>query len=59
VTVAAVLVVAGVVGLSVFGWLVWPPLVVLPISVACLAAGLLIDWEAPRGKSAPSHHPPQ
>ena len=53
----AVLTLVGVVGLSVFGWLVWPPLVVAVPSVAALAAGLLIDWEAVSGESA--HTPPR
>ena len=46
---AALLVTVGLVGLSVFGWLVWPPLVLLPGSLTAVAVGLLVDWEAPRG----------
>lgn len=49
---AVIFAVLGAVGLVVFGWLVWPPLAVLVFSVQSLAAGLLIDWEAVRGKSA-------
>jgi hypothetical protein len=45
----------GVSGLSLFCWFIWPPLALLPVSVAFLALGLLIDWEAPRGKSASPH----
>lgn len=55
-TVSVVLVVVGVAGLSVFGWLMWPPLVLLPGSGACLAAGLLVDWEKLSGKPAPTSH---
>jgi len=54
---AVLLTVAGLVGLSLFCWFVWPPLAFLPSSIAAVLAGLLIDWEAQRGKSAPSHRP--
>lgn len=50
--VSVVLTVVGLVGLSLFGWLVWPPFVLLPFSVACVAAGLFTDWEKLNGKPA-------
>jgi hypothetical protein len=56
VTRAALLVAAGLVGFSVFGWLVWPPLVLLPGSVFALVVGLLMDVEAPGGESAAAPH---
>lgn len=49
----ALFVLAGLAGLTAFGWLLWPPLALLPCSLSCLLMGLLVDWEAPRGKPAP------
>lgn len=50
------LVVLGVAGLSSFCWFVWPPLGLLPVSVASLAAGSLVDWEKLNGKpDSPAH----
>lgn len=50
--IAILLVVAGIVGLTLFGWFCWPPLALLPASAACVVAGLWVDWEALRGKSS-------
>lgn len=50
---AVVLALVGVVGLTVFLWFCWPPLALLPVSIGCLAAGVLIDWERLRGQPSP------
>lgn len=44
--IAAVLVVVGLVGVTLFAWCVWPPLAFLPFSIAATVAGLLVDWKA-------------
>ncbi len=48
--IAVALVIVGVGLLALFCWFVWPPLALLPVSVACLTAGSLVDWEKLSGK---------
>lgn len=49
---------AGLVGLTLFLLLVWPPLALLPFSVGAIAGGLLVDWGSLRGKpSTPPQRP--
>lgn len=50
--VAVLLSLLGLIGLSTIGWFLWPPLVLLPFSIACLFVGLTTDWEATRGNTA-------
>lgn len=57
VDIGLVLVLAGLTGLTLFAWIVWPPLALAVPSVASLVAGLLTDWEAARGK--PARTPPR
>jgi hypothetical protein len=57
VAIGIVLVSLGLIGLTVFCLIAYPPSAIVPISVALIALGLLIDWEALRGKLAKPHRP--